>query len=380
MLEEWAISMNRLEKNSFYSFLALYISSSFFFVLLSGFWYYKAQENALSSKTYYKLQHYADRISGLIINAQMHDTALILPTLEDGYSYELIKNDEKKAFPKKYFKTDKYNVLVSDATQEHLHVKFVVVKTNEYARELKKLQFAILLWMLMIFIVIVVISFFLAKLFMKPIHQKVVQIESFIQDISHELNTPITALQMSSKRAMQKGAYDEKIITNISISTKQLYALYKSLAYLSFSGEKKEIHEINLKDAIKEVIEFYGELCTAKNITIKTELDDRYLKIDNDKAKLLISNLFSNAIKYSMPNTTITITLKKNFFSIKDEGIGIAKEKIRNIFELYKRASSVAGGFGVGLSIVKQICDEHNIKINVNSKINEGSIFTLSFN
>lgn len=205
------------------------------------------------------------------------------------------------------------------------------------------------------------------------------QIEQFIQDISHELNTPITALQMSSSRAVQKGVYDEKIFRNISISTKQLYSIYQSLAYLNFKTPQQEPQLTELKPILEQSIEYYAELTEAKNITINTSIEDSSLKITGDRVKLIFSNLLSNAIKYSMPNSSITITLKKNYFCIEDEGVGIAKEKLQEIFKLYERSSTLAGGFGVGLSIVKQICDEFKIDIDVSSELGEGSSFKLKW-
>ena len=371
--------MNSLEKRSFYSFLALYIGSSFLFLMMSGFWYYKAQKNALESTAYYKMQHYSDTIGGLIINAQMHGTVLKLPNLEEGYEYFLVRTDEKREFPSNYYDENGYTVLVSTSPQEHLNIKYVVVKTNESHKKVESLKKEVISVMSIIFLLIVLISFLLARLFMRPIHQKVQQIEQFIQDVSHELNTPVTALQMSSKRAMQKGVYDEKILKNISISTKQLYSIYQSLCYLSFSTRAKEAQNINLKEIVEEVVEFYAELCLAKEIMISLDLEDTFMKIDEERARLLFSNLLSNAVKYSMPHKSITLTLKKNSFIIKDEGVGIAKEKLDKIFDLYERGSDLAGGFGVGLSIVKQICDEAGIKIEVQSQLDKGTLFSLSW-
>lgn len=372
-------SLNNLEKKSFYSFLALYLGSSLFFLLLSGYWYFHAQKSSLENATYYKLQHLADKVSGLIIHAQMSGTLLTLPKADEHYEYILIKTEENRNFEKKYFEKDGYKVLVSSAPQEHLDIQYVVVKTDEYHHELKKLQILVLSTIVIVFIAIVIISWLLSKLFMRPIHEKVTQIEQFIQDISHELNTPITALQMSSKRAVQKGVYDEKILTNISISTKQLYSIYRSLAYLNFQIPKEEATPIALKPILERSIEYYKELCHAKNITITADIEDVTLKIVDTKAELLFSNLISNAIKYSMPNTTITILLKDGHFNIQDQGIGIKKEKLEHIFKLYKRGSNIAGGFGVGLNIVKQICDEFHIQIAVTSELDKGSSFKLSW-
>jgi len=376
---EKGIGLNRLEKKSFYSFLALYLGSSLLFTLLSGYWYFSAQKNSLENSTYYKLQHLADRISGLIINAHMTVSPLILPDTEEDYDYLLIPAKENRVFDKKYFESDGFKILISTAPQEHLAIEYVLVKTNEYHKELKVLQTNVLVAITLIFMTIVVISWILSRLFMRPIHQKVKEIESFIQDISHELNTPITALGMSTSRAMQKKSYDEKILRNISISTKQLYSIYKSLAYLNFSDTKQEKQMLNLKAILIQSVEYYSELSHAKNINIKTDLQDSNLKAVDTRVELLFSNLISNAIKYSMPDTTITIVLKDGFFSIEDEGVGIEKEKIDDIFRLYHRGSTLAGGFGVGLSIVKQICDEFKIGIDVSSELGVGSRFELSW-
>jgi two-component system OmpR family sensor kinase len=103
------------------------------------------------------------------------------------------------------------------------------------------------------------------------------------------------------------------------------------------------------------------------------------MRIDKNRARLLLSNLLSNAIKYSMPNKTIKIKLRSNLFVIEDEGVGIAEDKLKKIFQLYERSSTLAGGFGVGLSIVKQICDEFGIKVSVTSELDKGSIFKLTW-
>lgn len=371
--------MNSLEKKSFSSFLALYLGSSLIFVLLSGYWYYSAQKNALENSTYYKMQHIADNVSSLIINAHMMGTKLLLPNPKKGFEYMMIPSSEKRVYLENYYKQNGYQILVSSAPQEHLSIKYVVVKTDTIYKELESLKQNVLLTMLFIFISIGVISWLLSKLFMRPIQEKVLHIEQFIQDISHELNTPITALKMSSKRALQKQVYDEKILRNISISTKQLYSIYQSLAYLNFSSQKQASETLALKVLLLQSVEYYSELSMAKNIKFKIDIQESSLYGVESRIELLFSNLISNAIKYSMPNTTIMLVLKDGFFSIKDEGVGIEQDKLQEIFQLYERSSKLAGGFGVGLSIVKQICDEFEIKIQVDSELGVGSYFTLTW-
>jgi len=231
----------------------------------------------------------------------------------------------------------------------------------------------------LVFLAIFFISFVLAKLFMRPVHKRIEQIEEFIQDVSHELNTPITALKMSASRAIKKEVYDKKILTNISISTKQLETIYNSLTYLNFSDKQEESREVALEDVVNRVVKYYSELSNAKGVKVKIDIQKASLNIIESRAELLISNLLSNAIKYSMPESTIYISLKEGLFIIKDEGVGIAQDKLDTIFEIYNRDSQIAGGFGVGLSIVKQICDTYKIEVLVSSVLGEGSEFRLLF-
>ena len=371
-------SLNELEKKSFYSFVALYLLSSTLFVMLLGYWYYNAQKNALESATYYKLNHIADKLSGLIINAQMKHKTLHLPN-EKGFEYKLIPTDEAAVYRSGYFEKEGYKILISDAPQEHLNIEYVLVKTKLYHEKLSQLQQLVLSVMGVSFVLIVIISFVLSKLFLKPLHNRMVQIEDFIQDVSHELNTPITALGMSASRAVKKGVYDKKILQNISISTKQLESIYKSLTYLNFKEKEQESQQVSLQEIAQEVILYYKELTDAKGIAVEAELEDVKIMAAKSRIELLFSNLLSNAIKYSMPETTIRIKLTPEQFSIEDEGVGIEEKKLKEIFELYSRSSDIAGGFGVGLSIVKRICDEYGWRVEVRSKIGQGSRFVVRF-
>ena len=381
--------MNRLEKRSFYSFLTLYVGSSLLFLTLAGFWYYTAQKNALQNSNYFQMQHFSDKVSAAIINSHMRGGGLHLPAQPPQTKLTLISTQNDvvygeiphgvKKFQNDFLELEKSSILISDAPQEHLNVKYVIVQSSAFHEELEALLANVILVMIVIVLAIILVAWILSKIFMRPIHQKVQQIEQFIQDISHELNSPVTALQMSSKRALQKKVYDEKILTNISISTKQLYSIYQSLAYINFSTPKTAPAQLDLQPLVEESIAYYSELSHAKKITFKSKLTSSMLLITADRAMLLFSNLISNAIKYSMPETTITLTLDKGYFSIEDEGVGIDNSKLDEIFKPYERSSDIAGGFGVGLSIVAQICNEFQIDISVNSKTGEGTTFTLSW-
>ena len=239
------INLNKLEKKSFYLFLGLYVISSTLFILLSGYLYNRAQATTLEKNEYYRLQHIADKLSQKIISAHMNGTELKIPKYDNDITITLIDTKGKVVYgqafddyePKKaeYIKESEHNILISDAPQEHLNIKFVVVHATQLHKKIVSLKTNIKSFMIISIFIIIILAWILSKLIMRPLQQRMKQVEDFVHDTAHELNTPITALSMSVSRALKKEVYDEKILKNISISTKQLFDIYNALSYLSLN-------------------------------------------------------------------------------------------------------------------------------------------------
>ncbi len=369
--------------------MGLYIISSSLFIVLSAYWYYAAQKSALESNQYYKLRHIADTLSQKIINAHMEGKRLEFPALEKGIVVALIDVNQdliygsiaQEFFPHKaeYFKDGKYSVLISDAPQEHLGIRFVVVQSKALLGQLASLKQNVLTVMSLSIVIMIALAWMLSGFFMRPLHKKILQIEDFVHDTAHELNTPITALSMSVSRALKKREYDEKILTNISISTKQLFDMYRALSYLSFEAVPQTSYELDVSTVLQKSVAYYKELSESKNIKINVEAEPWMFTIDETKLSMLFGNLINNAIKYSMPNSVINITLKRGVFKIQDHGIGIEKEKLSKIYERYNRETEYSGGFGIGLSIVQKISQEYGIPLDVSSEKEKGTCFRLDF-
>ena len=381
--------MNDLEKKSFYSFLGLYIVSSFLFLAGIGYWYYTAQKNALENETYYKLQHIADIKAGEIVMAHMQGRHLAESKVPKGIRLALINTKGEvvdgtlvvPSLSKKegYFAAKGYNIFVSDAPKEHLGIAYVVAQSNTLQSKLQTLQRRVFGVLAGVALFVVFIAWVLSRLFMKPVRQRVMQIERFINDVTHELNTPIASLSMSAKQAQKKGGCTSKMLNNISISTKQLYDIYRSLTYLNFSNTQKTTEALDLKETLEKSVEYYRPLAEIKHITFEIKLEPMMFAIPEAEATLLFGNLIGNAIKYSSAKSKIEIVLKENTLTIKDEGIGIEETQQKKIFEKFKRGTEYSGGFGVGLSIVKRICDDYGIDVSVESKVDSGTIFRLLF-
>ncbi|RUM61819.1 MAG: sensor histidine kinase [Sulfurimonas sp.] len=381
--------MTRLEKRSFYAFLGLYLISSLLFLALAMFWFYVAHRSSEERMLYYKMRHLADTINSKVITAHMQGRPFALDNIPPQYHVALFNTSKRLLygtplplhvdFNQTFYFDSNNSVLISTGANEHLGVHYVVVQTQQFKEILRRLQTDIFWMSLVVFSMIVLLAVILSKIFMRPIHKKMQEIETFVKNTAHELNTPITALIMSTSRAQQKKVYDEKIIRNISISTKQLHDMYRSLTYLSFEQHGEADEAVDFFETLTHSIAHFNELLESKKITATFEGEPTIVMIAPSKATMLVNNLLGNAIKYSPPRTTIVMTLHDNRLSITDSGIGISPEKLNSIFLRFHRANAYAGGFGVGLSIVKSICDDYHIGVTVHSKEHKGTTVTLTF-
>jgi two-component system OmpR family sensor kinase len=205
-------------------------------------------------------------------------------------------------------------------------------------------------------------------------------LDRFIKDTTHELNTPLSAI-LANIEMMDTGVMIEKNkkrLNRINIAAKTVSVLYKDLTYMTLEQEKKsEEEEIAIYLVIKNRIEYFDILAKSKQITFELNLQHATIYMDKRKFIRIIDNLISNALKYNKRGGKIMINLYEDRLSITDTGIGIDEDKIPFMFDRYMRFNQSEGGFGVGLSIVKQIIDENNLKIEVTSTINIGTKITI---
>ncbi len=339
------------------------------------------------NRNYYKMNHIADIESTKVIRAQMEDTGFKLGSYNKADVALLDENKkllyggvyQKIDFSKEFYLHNGAFTLITKKPAGEFGVEYVVVQSSECTSNIQVIKNKLLYTVTITAFLILIIAVVLSYIFLKPIRDKMHEIEEFVKDTTHELNTPITALMMSSTRIKSKKLYDEKIVQNISISAKQLHEIYASLSFLSFDNSKEEAIDLDFAKTVTESVSYFKELLDKKRIQIHVTLAPCQLSIAPTKAKMLVNNLLSNAIKYSKPKTNITIFLDNKQLIIEDEGIGIAKEKLQLIFKRFERASAYAGGFGVGLSIVDNIVKEYNYKITVESQENKGTKVTLNF-
>ena len=204
------------------------------------------------------------------------------------------------------------------------------------------------------------------------------------------MRTPLTIIKGTLEVLLRKERtpeqYEKKINEVIS-QTDRLSYLFDQLLQLARAESNNTIikkEKIILKEKIDHLING-GDLLLNKN-QIKYNIPSNCL-VFADAALLdrILENIISNAIKYNTPNGNITFEWneKSNSLLIKDEGIGISKDQQPYLFNRFYRAdnsrSSEIKGNGLGLSIVKKLCELQHIKISVESAENKGTSFTLQF-
>lgn len=171
----------------------------------------------------------------------------------------------------------------------------------------------------------------------------------------------------------------EKNIQRIRLSAKRVSELYEDLTYLFLRQKEEPTLRLAIDEILKEQILYLKPFADKKSLTIESTVESFDFLIDKESAVRLINNLISNAIKYSEQGAKIEIGLKNGQLLVKDNGIGIEKEKLKGIFDRFYRATNRSGGFGIGLDMVKTITTNYAIMIEVESDLGIGTTFTLTF-
>jgi len=211
--------------------------------------------------------------------------------------------------------------------------------------------------------------------------------KNLIINISHELKTPLSIIK-GYIETLEEELKDSELINFIEIIKKHtdrlIEVLDRMLTISEIESHKIELEELDLEEIIRNVYKLFEKKAKGKNLKFILDIE-KVPKIKGDKLKIeqAIINLVDNAFKFTEKGK-VEINLKKieNYvlIEIKDTGIGIPKEEIDKIFERFYTVDKGRSkkGIGIGLSIVKQIINQHNGKIEVESKLNEGSSFKIS--
>lgn len=207
------------------------------------------------------------------------------------------------------------------------------------------------------------------------------QQDFFLKKIIHEMNTPLSIIGLNVDNLETTLGYKEQFEA-IKASCKSLSSIYNDLYYLTKKEKRvKEEKNIEMLRFLSSRVAFFDEMANVKNIDISLDIHKEFtVFMDSYELERVVDNTISNAIKYSFENSTIEITLdkidEKYLLTIKDEGVAITD--INAIFKAFYQQKDKNTGLGLGLSIVKEICEKNEIEIEVISQDNI-TIFSYIF-
>lgn len=214
--------------------------------------------------------------------------------------------------------------------------------------------------------------------------------QEFIASVSHEIQSPLTSIRGFSAALKDDIVSEDKKIQYLTIIEKestrlsQLSSNLLKLASLDSEHQTLTLQQYRLDEQIRHVVMALEPQWTKKNIEIDLDLSNVQMEADKDLLEQVWLNLVTNAIKYTPENGLVKISIhQKNEeidVKIKDNGIGIAEEDQKYIFESFYKVdkSRTLKGSGLGLAITKKIVRLHEGAIRVESKKEQGSIFTVT--
>jgi signal transduction histidine kinase len=227
------------------------------------------------------------------------------------------------------------------------------------------------------------------------------QQNNFILSVSHELKTPIASSKLQLQTLLKHELDREKQIQLLNNALKETDRLHKLVdnvllvTQVKNKNNSSHLTTINLSELIEHTVERYFEMYLENKWITLTIEPNIFIKGDKDLLPSLIINLVENAIKYSYETLQITLTLKtdissgsitnnKVLFEVADNGCGIPDSEKQKIFEKFYRSGNEetrkTKGTGIGLFIVKQICNVHQALVTINDNKPSGSIFQILFN
>lgn len=365
----------------FYSIIIVIVVSipAFFYISVEKKSYLQTQKQLLShyaynvEKTIYDFSRTSGHVfnfpRSLLYDSFLYDSKanLLFATNGEERTLEDFNKPEENIISKKII-----------LNKNRLHAKYlVVIKHYSYQEIYTKATIAALFLGAVVFF----LTLFFIQISFRPLEKVNRYLNTFFNDAMHELKTPLGVMQLNLE--LLRAKEETKPLRRLFSSMQSMILIYDDIEYhLKHEHVEYRSEEIDVSYFLLERTEVFEDLAKVKNITfVKHIAKNLHFRINRIELQRIIDNTLSNAVKYSPKNTKVTISLDKRnenlHMSIQDEGIGIQDTK--QVFERYHREDTIQGGFGIGLSIVKHICDKYGITVNVISTHKKGSTFSYTF-
>ena len=341
------------------------------------------QKSSFELSSVLKELNFLVKTQNSILNYDFTQNRDILFFIKDLNSGEILKKDfvlddkkDLKQISKHIFISNKEFYLADNIHAKKRVLNYnVILKNKTYKKEINLLFIKISIIFIFSFIFLSFVGYFIIRLSLRPLFDKISSLNSFIENATHEINTPLSVILMSIEMFDKN---PKKYLLNIKKASKNLSDLNDKLINLTLKNLPNNLEFVNLKEIIEEKMSYSSPMMSEKNLSFDSNLNSVALKTDIKKLDVIFDNLISNAIKYSDENSKISLFLDKNKFEISNFGEKIEVKNLNDIFKKYARFSKAQAGFGIGLSLVKKYSDELNYKISCKADGNKTK-FILEF-
>ena len=212
--------------------------------------------------------------------------------------------------------------------------------------------------------------------------------DEFISNVTHEMNTPLTSIHGYAELLDAGGMTDEQKATAYKTILAQSERLTNLIAciinYSEIDSDDLPAYDVDFSSLARETLCALKPEADKRNVSIVENIDDGVIiPSRHERLSELFGNLVRNAIKYNKDDGKVIVTLNRNKLTVEDTGIGIADENKDKVFSRFftvdKSHGGKNGGFGLGLAVVKKICQKSGWKLSLDSTLGEGSKFTVTF-
>ena len=214
------------------------------------------------------------------------------------------------------------------------------------------------------------VSFLFAYYALMPLRKALHLNEEFVKDILHDFNTPISSMRINLKLFKREIGENQKI-QRLENNIETILSLQNNLQ-IFLKGIPTQSESFSLKELAEDRVHYFKILYP--DIVYSISLGKTVLVTNKDAFTRILDNLLSNAGKYNIANGQVFITLKDSYLSISDTGKGIKNPS--KVFDRYYKEQD--RGIGIGLHIVKKLCDELRVPIKIKSKENQGTAIILN--
>jgi signal transduction histidine kinase len=280
-----------------------------------------------------------------------------------GLQTELVKKNKKLKENILYKSKDFYSYYeIPNKPQYLIKVTYPKIKHMTLIQKVKiKVINKFLLYSFIAFLVTLTFAFYS----LKPLRKAISLNEEFVKDILHDFNTPISSMRINFKMLKKEFGESQKI-NRIENNIETILTLQNNLQ-IFLKGLHNQADRFDLKQIVKHRINYFRTLY--RDIDYSSDIDTIFIITNKDAFVRIIDNLLSNAGKYNKTNGSVKVYMHNNKLIIEDTGVGIKNPS--KIFTRYYKEQD--RGIGIGLHIVKKLCDELHLSIKVKSKENVGT-------